>query len=164
MQTEIDITELVKFLRGHFRLNWHGHHGAAHWARVMHNGKTLAKAENGRQDVVTLFALLHDHERENEFIDPSHGQRAADNAVNLRNRFFKIDDAGFLLLYDAMALHSQGDLVADSTVQCCWDADRLDLGRVGIIPDPRYLCTATAKQPDYIRECYARSVNENIKV
>ena len=31
----------------------------------------------------------------------------------------------------------------DITVQCCWDADRLDLGRV--MPDPRRLCTDAAK-------------------
>ncbi len=35
----------------------------------------------------------------------------------------------------------------DITVQTCWDADRLDLGRVGITPNPRWLCTACAKDP-----------------
>ena len=28
----------------------------------------------------------------------------------------------------------------------CWDADRLDLGRVGIIPDSKYLFNAEAKR------------------
>ncbi len=26
-----------------------------------------------------------------------------------------------------------------ATIQSCWDADRLDLGRVGIIPNKRFL-------------------------
>jgi len=34
----------------------------------------------------------------------------------------------------------------DVTIQTCWDADRLDLGRVGIIPDPDRMCTGMGKQ------------------
>ncbi len=30
----------------------------------------------------------------------------------------------------------------------CWDADRLDLGRVGITPRRKKLCTEGAKDPD----------------
>ena len=36
------------------------------------------------------------------------------------------------------------------TIQTCWDADRLDLGRVGITPDPSWLCTEAAKRPEVI--------------
>jgi hypothetical protein len=42
--------------------------------------------------------------------------------------------------------HSGGMIDADITVQACWDADRLDLGRVGIIPDPARLCTGAARE------------------
>ena len=31
------------------------------------------------------------------------------------------------------------------TIQVCHDADRLDIGRVGIRPDPQYFYTAPAK-------------------
>ncbi len=31
--------------------------------------------------------------------------------------------------------------VGDLTIQSCWDADRLDLGRVGIVVRPARLCT-----------------------
>ncbi len=33
----------------------------------------------------------------------------------------------------------------------CWDADRLDLGRVGIMPEPSRLCTAAAKRSDLLK-------------
>lgn len=33
----------------------------------------------------------------------------------------------------------------DSTIVCCWNADRLDLPRVGINPHPNYLGTDAAK-------------------
>jgi uncharacterized protein len=35
-------------------------------------------------------------------------------------------------------------------MQTCWDADRLDLGRVVIVLDPRHLCTAAAKGPEVL--------------
>jgi len=43
-------------------------------------------------------------------------------------------------------------------VQTCWDADRLDLGRVGKKPDPLRLCTAAARKPEIISAAYARSL------
>ena len=48
------------------------------------------------------------------------------------------------------------------TVQTCWDADRLDLGRVGIKPDARYLCTAEAANPEMIAWAYERSINRYV--
>lgn len=141
----IKVPELMKYLRGHFRLDWQGIHGAGHWARVLKFGLRVALAEGARTDVVTLFAFLHDHERWDDDADPDHGDRAALNAANLRDTYFTIDDEGFDLLCEAMRGHSKGGTQADITVQACWDADRLDLGRVGIIPNPKYLCTKTAK-------------------
>ena len=38
-----------------------------------------------------------------------------------------------------MTHHSDGAVDSDPTIQTCWDADRLDLGRVGIKPTAKYL-------------------------
>lgn len=62
------------------------------------------------------------------------------------------------LLLDALAGHSEGRLRADLTVQVCWDADRLDLGRVGVMPAAERLCTAAARDPLYIRRAYAWAI------
>jgi uncharacterized protein len=51
-------------------------------------------------------------------------------------------DVSFAAPYMAGTGSTDGDL----TVQTCWDADRLDLGRVGICPQSERLCTAAAKQ------------------
>ena len=51
---------------------------------------------------------------------------------------------------EALKYHSDGYTDADLTVQVCWDADRLDLGRVGIKPAPHRLCTASAKSVDVL--------------
>ena len=118
----------------------------------------IALSEGARGDVVTLFAFLHDHERFDDHGDPDHGARAVENLANLRDVYFTIDDAGFNLLCDAIAGHSFGGTEGDITIRTCYDADRLDLGRVGVMPHPKYLCTDTAKNPDFLREAYERSI------
>ena len=45
------------------------------------------------------------------------------------------------LLAFACEEHTNGGIGPDPTVGVCWDADRLNLWRVGIIPDPRFLST-----------------------
>jgi uncharacterized protein len=65
------------------------------------------------------------------------------------------DDLG-LLTY-ACAHHSEGFTEANITVQTCWDADRLDLGRVYIKPDPKRMCTDAAKSQALLKWAYERS-------
>lgn len=150
---------MIREIRRQFRLDWHGHHGVSHWARVYRHGQAIGAAMAADLRVCELFAFLHDSQRQNEHIDPEHGPRAAEYAAELRERgFFDLDDAALRLLQTACAGHSDGHLQADVTVQVCWDSDRLDLGRVGIRPDPRYLCTAAAKEPDRIERAVAWSV------
>jgi uncharacterized protein len=45
-----------------------------------------------------------------------------------------------------------GQVADDPTIGACWDADRLNLWRVGKTPDPRLLSTAAARDPDLIAE------------
>jgi len=131
-------SELLRAILDQYHLPPAGTHGVAHWARVVENGRLLAKHTCARLDVVELFAVLHDGRRCNEGWDDNHGLRGAELAGELRNKLFEIDDAGFELLQQACCRHTDGDTQADITIQTCWDADRLDLGRVGIIPLEKY--------------------------
>ncbi len=133
-----------------YDLPWDGPHGIAHWARVLANGLRLAEETGARIEVVQLFAVLHDSRRIGEGEDPDHGPRAAEFARTLRGLVFELADADFELLHRACAGHTHERTHPDVTIQTCWDADRLDLGRVGIAPDPGYLCTAAAKRPEMI--------------
>ena len=49
------------------------------------------------------------------------------------------------MFFQACHLHTDGHTEGDLTLQTCWDADRLDLGRVGIVPKPDLLCTDAAR-------------------
>ncbi|WP_288356347.1 hypothetical protein [uncultured Cycloclasticus sp.] len=150
--------ELIEELRSQFALDWSGIHGAPHWARVRVNGLILAKTTGANKQVVELFAFLHDSMRSNDEYDPQHGIRASSYAESLRGRFFELSDNDFALLQYACEGHSDGHMEADVTVQTCWDADRLDLGRVGIRPDINKLCTDVAKDSKVLEPAYARSI------
>ena len=151
-------TLLLRYLRDRFLIDWHGHHGASHWVRVRRNGLLLAKRTGANALVVELFDFFHDSCRVNEYTDRNHGSRGAELAVKLRGKYFDATEAEMALLVCACSGHSDGHLDADITVQTCWDADRLDLGRVGIEPDAKYLCTAAAKDPETIASAYKRSI------
>lgn len=149
---------LVAQLRKEFRLDWHGVHGAAHWARVRFHGVSLARGLGLDTRVPALFGLVHDSQRRNDDHDPEHGPRAAEYARWLwRKGVIALDAGSMRLLEAACEGHSDGHVDAHPVVQVCWDADRLDLGRVGIRPDPRYLCTAPAKDPLRIERAWAWS-------
>jgi O-acetyl-ADP-ribose deacetylase (regulator of RNase III) len=137
---------LIDAVRATYRLAWSGIHGVSHWARVRKVGLQLAGVTGARPDVVELFAFLHDSCRHGDGRDPDHGRRAVEFARRLRGECFSLDDKGFALLCEAMEFHSKGLMDADVTVQTCWDADRLDLGRVDIQPEAERLCTDAARQ------------------
>lgn len=123
-----------------------GDHGVVHWARVLENGLRVAEATGADTEVVALFAMFHDSRRVSEFRDDGHGLRGGQFARSLRGSLVHLDDDRFELLFEACRLHTDGHTTGDLTVQACWDADRLDLGRVGIKPEPHRLCTDAARQ------------------
>ena len=136
---------LIAMLRREFALEWDGIHGAPHWARVRRNGLRIAAVTKASTRVVELFAFLHDARRLHDGGDREHGARAALLVRELGAAQLAISGEEAELLAYACRHHSDGLIEADVTVQTCWDADRLDLGRVGIRPDPERLCTAVAK-------------------
>ena len=147
----LHLKPLVHAILEDYALPWHGTHGVSHWARVLENGLRLAQKTGATIEVVELFAVFHDSRRVNEGVDGGHGKRGAELAATLRGDWFNLPDADFDLLYAACVGHTDGETDADITIQTCWDSDRLDLGRVGIYPEPNRLCTEAAKQPDILK-------------
>ena len=150
--------ELIRFLRERFQLDWEGIHGAPHWARVKRNGLRLAKETKANIEVVELFAFLHDVERQDEGLDKEHGYRSGKLAKELNGDLFKLNSKDLDLLVKACEGHSNGNTFDEITVMTCWDADRLDLGRVDIMPIPEKLCTDIAKQKTIIAWAYKNSI------
>jgi len=147
----LDLKPLVQVILEGYALPWHGTHGVGHWARVLENGLRLVECTGVNPDIVSLFAVFHDARRINEGSDRGHGRRGAELAAELRGTLFQLPDEDLLLLRRACDGHTDGGTDADLTIQICWDADRLDLARVGKEVDPGRLCTAAARTPEIIR-------------
>lgn len=133
-----------------YRLAPAGIHGVPHWARVAENGRRLAEVTGAHRDIVTLFAYLHDACRILEEWDPDRGPRSAQLAARWRGTYFDLPPHEFDLLYLACAKQGDGLLDGDITLQTCWDADRLDIGRVGVAVIASRLCTQAAHDPNVL--------------
>ena len=117
----------------------------------------IARVNGADIEVVEHFALINDVMRIGESLDRSHGLRAAKFAAELWGKWIDLTEAQLELLKEACKKHSNGQITSNMTIQTCWDADRLDLGRLGIRPNPKLLGTAAAKNADFISEAYFRS-------
>lgn len=120
-------------------------HGVKHWKTVERNGHHLAEFNNADTEVLSYFAYFHDCMRENEYRDKWHGPRAASFAKKHRG-LIPLNDIQFKQLIDACKGHTYGERPDCITINTCWDADRLDLPRVGIIPDANRLYNKEAKR------------------
>ncbi len=143
---EVKMDELWNFVIKATGVSLDGIHGPQHWARVERNALLIAEENGGNTVVISLFALFHDSQRINDHIDPGHGNRGAEYARALRDRLSLIDDDEFELLCEACEGHTDIIHHENPTIQACWDADRLDLPRVGMTPSSRYLNTRLAKE------------------
>jgi len=147
----------VDFLAHQFRLSHNGSHGIEHWLRVLINGRLIAAETGADVDVVEHFSLVHDILREDEGSDIHHGNRAADYVKLMANDWIHLNSEQIEQLVEACRYHSMGRLTQDITIQTCWDADRLDLGRIGIRPNPTYLGTKIARDPAFLEAALHRS-------
>lgn len=121
-------------------------HGPAHWAGVAAAGLTLLDSTPDADPlVVLLFALFHDSMRRSDGHDPEHGERGAQLARRMRDAGeFELEEARLLKLEEACTYHDKGGVSEEPTIGVCWDADRLNLGRVGRKPDPALLSTSAS--------------------
>jgi len=150
--------DIIRRVLSGYALDPNGVHGVSHWARVYEIGSELASRNGANLRVVRLFALFHDSRRRNERIDPGHGARGAEFCAELHGALFQLSGAEFDILYRACELHTDGMTEdSDLTVRTCWDADRLDLARAGIMTDPDRLCTDAARDPDFMSRWIERS-------
>lgn len=136
------------FCRMRFNNKLGAEHGPKHWRRVAVFGDILCNL-NPQADrmVVRAFACLHDVERVSNLDDNEHGQRAAFLVWKLRRTLLSyLNDTQVGLLAEACSLHTFAlsvpkDRLGGATVNACFDADRMDLPRAGIIPDPERMAS-----------------------
>lgn len=124
-------------------------HGLDHWWRVWKNAEWLTTRnviKGVDLEVVALFALFHDSMRVNDQNDPGHPERGWFLFEYL------YDGIGHVLtetqtsqLMTAICFHHEGRTHESPTVGVCWDADRMDIYRKGLWPDPQLMSTGAAR-------------------
>ena len=119
-------------------------HGFKHWRTVEKNGLYLAQFNNGDPQIISYFAYFHDCMRINEYIDDGHGIRGGRYALKNKD-LLNLNDDQLDTLYRACAGHTVGKNPSCDTIGCCWDADRLDIRRVGIVPEEQFFYTYEAR-------------------
>lgn len=112
-------------------------HGDAHWRCVAALGMELAREAGLDPMPMAIFGALHDRFRWNEHDDPQHGPRAAEAArhAGILTALGPLGNA----MAQALVHHDQGMTSADPFIERCWDADRLTLMRVGIMPSLEFM-------------------------
>ena len=129
-------------------------HGVNHWDRVARFGEMLFQ-EGADMDVIQAFAYLHDSQRNNDGEDYEHGPRASKFIDTIRvSQLSALNDEQIDKLKRACELHTIEDRTGDITIDICFDADRMDLLRVGITPLPERMASKKGAElvsnPDYI--------------
>lgn len=153
------VTEtLLPRILNQFALDPRGPHGLAHWARVYETAQRLARDRDVNPHVLELFALLHDARRVSDGEDRDHGLRGGALALHCRRPGCDLDDVDFSRLHAAIVGHDQawGD-PGDETIRICWDAERLDLPRLGLTARASRLFTDAARDPALIEWAGRRS-------
>lgn len=154
--------EFLALAMRQFKLGIGSEHGISHWKRVEEIGQYLAQHTKADSKIIYLFSYLHDLKRENEDYDSEHGLRASSFVKELYNKdILYISKEQLIQLTFACEHHNNSKIKSDDiTIQTCWDADRLDLWRVGVMPDPYFLNTAIAKQEKTIE--FSRKLNKKL--
>ena len=145
---QVAIVQKVEEIRRYVNAKWTlgALHGIRHWDRVYENGQKLLTPDTNPL-VIGLFAYLHDSCRIDDGEDLYHGKRAADWIETLRGTYLKdVSNEEIELLQEACRLHTTKHKTGNPTIDACFDSDRLDLWRVGIIPDPARLATEKGKE------------------
>ena len=93
------------------------------------------------------FAVLQDFVYENRVFDSNihglaHWRQVEFNGVSLEEKLLDITQEQFEKLYHACKFHTKERSTGDATIDTCYDADRLDLGRVGFELNPHKMATA----------------------
>jgi uncharacterized protein len=138
--------KLIAYAQSVFSCGESSIHGLTHWNHVDDSAQLICQNSDSDLAVVRFFAFLHDSCRLDDGADLDHGPRAADSLVALPSELVVLDTDQMGLLEYAIRHHTDGRTSDDLTIGACWDSDRLDLGRVGMIPDAVYMSTEPGRE------------------
>ncbi len=155
-------TQTYEFLSRYWSFNSRIH-GARHWAHVACLGRKLAEQndlDGASLRCINAFGWTHDLWRTHDGSGNEHAQDGGIHFLNLDcDLIQQLSEAEQQLVARAIRYHSDGYIACEAydlglfdgidlpeqwvidTVGCCWDADRLDLNRLGSEPKAELMST-----------------------
>lgn len=142
---EEKIKHIIELAKNEFIMEDHNIHGFDHWEEVEKNGIMLSDQNGVDLVIVRLFAHIHDCKRQDDFMDPEHGERAAEFVLQLKEKgeLTFLNDEQINTLWFACENHNKGFTSNNITIGTCFDADRIELIRCGMVPKPNLMSTPT---------------------
>ncbi len=119
-------------------------HGVSHLRRVAILSGRLANAVGEDVESAVVMGFLHDCARRNDKNDIEHARDSEVLARGLVERFYPHLDVDRIC--EAIAGHADGEVTSDPFTGCLWDADRMELKRIGRTIDLDLLSTKVAKR------------------
>lgn len=119
-------------------------HGISHLRRVAYLSGRYAYILKINLNDAVIAGYLHDCARENDSNGNSHAYESAYLAKGIIQGNLPVTNINkiFYTIYH----HADGITTKDPFMGCIWDADRLNLLRIGIIPNEKLLSTQLAKR------------------
>lgn len=145
---QILIQTIAEFSAAEFSLDESSIHGISHWTQVEFNGIFLGRQPETDLLVVRLFAYLHDCKREDDWEDPFHGERSSEFVKSIQKTMLKdLSKYQIDTLVEACKYHHTGAIdLKNPTIGACFDSDRLELNRCGILPKIDLMSTPLGKR------------------
>jgi uncharacterized protein len=142
---EENIQRIIELAKNEFIMEDHNIHGFDHWEEVEKNGIMLSDQNGVDLVIVRLFAHIHDCKRQDDFMDSEHGERAAEFVLQLKEKgeLTFLNDEQINTLWFACENHNKGFTSTNITIGACFDADRIELIRCGMVPKPNLMSTPT---------------------
>ena len=119
-------------------------HGISHLRRVSILSGRLASAVGEDVEAAVVMGFLHDCARTDDKAGDGHAHDSSVLARCLLGRFYPHLDADRIC--HAIARHADGEVTDDGLAACLWDADRLELKRIGREIDLDLLSTEVARR------------------
>ena len=126
-----------------------GLHGIPHLRRVASTAGRLAAAVGEDVEAAVIAGFLHDCARVHDGGGTRHAHDSADLAKEILATFYPHVDSDRLC--DGIAHHADGTVTDDPLIGSLWDADRLDLIRLGRETRPHLLSTGLARRVAALR-------------
>ena len=120
-----------------------GVHGLEHLRRVALSAGVLAKQVGADVESCVVGGFLHDCARTGDESGTAHALHSAIQARVILDKHYPHLDAYTILF--AIQFHADGKTTGDPITACIWDADRLDLQRLGRTIDKNLLSNGFLK-------------------